>query len=76
MFNPKQVHTFCNLEMATNGKLYIKVIKGSKQFDNSRMANEFVFQHALEQTDQYPQILHQVMIWWNQYVQREKWLKQ
>jgi hypothetical protein len=75
MFNPKQVHEFCNLEMATNGKLYIKVVKGVKVFDNSRLANEFVFQHALEETDVYPQILRSVMQWWDGYIQRDKWLK-
>lgn len=70
-----QVHKFCNLAMASEPQAYIKIIGKRKAFDASKMANEFLFQHALEDTDQYESTLTEVYQWWNRYVQREKLLK-
>ena len=70
-----QVHRFCNLAMASDPQAYIKIIGKHKAFDASKMANDFIYQHALEDTDKYESTLTEVHHWWSRYIGNPKLLE-
>lgn len=73
--NPKHIVNFCNIVMRSEAKSYIKVVNGVKQFDHTKMSNEYIFQHCLEETDAYQSVLQGVLTWWDNYVEKYKLLK-
>jgi len=75
MFNTAQVHRFCNLVMASEGAKYIRKTNKGKDLDAHKLANQFIFQHAMEDTGVFDSVLQSVYEWWGRYVEKDKWLK-
>lgn len=67
MFNQVQINRFCNLKMRMQPERYKLKDEEGKGFNFERMANDFIFEHALEDHNIRATVLQSIHGWWEQW---------